>query len=292
MNQSKKGLFLVILSSLIFGTVPGAITYCYEQGANQTVILVARYAILALVLLPSVFRLEHPLTVYKRHWWQLLCLSFFCTFTAIFLLSSYKYISTSAASALHFMYPLVVVLICALGFRDKISKLKLVCLALCLGGAVCTMDLSAGVNFLGAALALTSALMWGSYITGVDKFDFSDLPSRPMLFFIELGNLFFIIFFYAIPTGTLHADIAPIGWVAVVLSNLVAAVGGTLFFTIGIRYTDAQVAAIASTLEPITCIVIGVLLLGEPFTLRSLAGTVMILSAVVLLSVFDGKESI
>ena len=290
MSRSKKGLFLVILSSIIFGLIPGAVTICYEQGANQTVILTARYTILSIVLLPSVLQLEKPLAVFKRHWKQLMSLSFFCTFTAILLLSAYKYISTSSASAFHFMYPLVVVLICALVFRDKISALMLLCLALCLGGAVCMLDLSAGVNVTGVVLALSSAVMWGSYIVGVDKFDFSDLPSRPMLFFIEIGNLFFLLFCYAIPTNSLSADLTLFGWGAVVFTNLVAAVGGTLFFTIGIRYTDAQIAAIASTLEPITSILVGIVLLGEPSTPRSLVGSAMILTAVILLSVFDGKE--
>ncbi|MBR7149520.1 MAG: DMT family transporter [Oscillospiraceae bacterium] len=89
---------------------------------------------------------------------------------------------------------------------------------------------------------------------------------------------------------SLPADLILFGWGAVVFTNLVAAVGGTLFFTIGIRYTDAQIAAIASTLEPITSILVGIVLLGEPSTPRSLVGSAMILTAVILLSVFDGKE--
>ena len=63
-----------------------------------------------------------------------------------------------------------------------------------------------------------------------------------------------------------------------------------MFFLIGVRYTGAQTASIASTLEPITSMIIGILFMAEPFSIRTVISAVMILSAVVLLSAFDEKS--
>lgn len=290
MPQARKGLTLVLISSIVYGLLPSTVTFCYSQGATAPSMLLVRYSILSLLLLPSVLHRENIKAVYLRHWKRLLLLSAFCTFTAIFLFASYRYISTACASALHFMYPAFVLPVCALLYRDKVSKEKLLCLALCFGGALLMLDTSGGMHPLGVALALGSAVVWGGYIVGVDKFSEPELSGTQMLFFIEAGNIL-IIALYSLLTDSLFVSVTPVGWLAVILSNTVVAVCGTMFFTIGIRYTDAQVSSIASTLEPITSILVGVTLLGEPFDLRSAFGSVLILAAVVLLSFFTARET-
>ena len=66
--------------------------------------------------------------------------------------------------------------------------------------------------------------------------------------------------------------------------------GAISLFQLGIRYTGAVAAAILSTLEPITSVILGVLVLGELFTTRKIAGCVCILFSVVLIAAAGKKR--
>ena len=62
-----------------------------------------------------------------------------------------------------------------------------------------------------------------------------------------------------------------------------------MLFQQGTFLVGGQHAAILSTLEPITSILMGILLLHETLTPRILLGSALTLLASVLLAVFDGK---
>ena len=66
--------------------------------------------------------------------------------------------------------------------------------------------------------------------------------------------------------------------------------GSDRLFQLGIRYTGASTAAILSTLEPITSVILGVLVLGELFTARKIAGCLCILLSVVLIAAAGKKR--
>ena len=147
-----------------------------------------------------------------------------------------------------------------------------------------------GVSMAGVLFALVSGLTWACYIVTVDRLDLGTVSSSQMMFFIEVGNLI-LIAFYCLFSGGVNFEVTMIGWVAIIVSNIIISVFGTLFFTIGVRYTDAQVSSIASTFEPITSVLVGVFLLGEPFTMKNALGTGMILAAVIVLSLFETAKT-
>ena len=59
---------------------------------------------------------------------------------------------------------------------------------------------------------------------------------------------------------------------------------GVFGFQIGVKYTGPESAAILSTFEPITSLVIGILLYNENFSAKAIAGCVLILSASVIVA--------
>jgi len=122
----------------------------------------------------------------------------------------------------------------------------------------------------------------------LDKFGFQGATSTQIMFFVSIDNVILSLI-ASILTGMLAVEVTPIGWLALVGTSMLISVCGSLFFSIGVRETDAQVSAIASTLEPITSILAGVLFLQESITLLTAVGAVLILTAVILLSVLDAK---
>jgi drug/metabolite transporter (DMT)-like permease len=62
-----------------------------------------------------------------------------------------------------------------------------------------------------------------------------------------------------------------------------------LLFTAGLARIPASTASIVSTSEPLTTVVLGIVLLGEPFTPPIAAGGAAILASVVLASPTVGR---
>lgn len=86
------------------------------------------------------------------------------------------------------------------------------------------------------------------------------------------------------PRDWLHAG-TPTLLKLVLGSGLIAGAGGMIFFYLALSVGEvSRVKPIAFALAPATVVVLGMLLLGEPFTLRKVVAVVLILTGVVLLT--------
>lgn len=290
MKDSTKGLFMVILSGIVYGVMPGAVTFCYSQGATKELLLFCRYLIIALLLAGRAFRPGNMPEIFKKSGKSLLALSCFGAGTSLLLFAAYNYLPTGVATSLHFLYPTFVALLCFFLFREKLSKLNLLCLILSIGGIALLFDLSgSSLSLKGILIAAASGLAWAGYIVLLGKARFSGADSFQIMFYDGVISCVLVLL-YALLTGGFSVSLTPAGWIAVILTSLVTSVFGLIFFAIGVRKTSAQVSAIASTLEPITSVLVGVLFLHETLTFRSALGSVLILTAVVLLAVFEKKK--
>lgn len=290
MRESQKGLRMVIISGFVYGVMPSAVSFCYSQGATAALVMVLRALALGLVLLPTGLR-QRNAAAYRKNWAKLLVLSAVGTGTPLLLLSSYRYLPTGTATTIHFLYPTVVALICVTVFRERLSGLMLLCFALCITGILLMTDAPGErLNAFGVTIALLSSVTWATYIVLLDKFRMHGLTAEQIAFFIGIHN-FLLALLYGLATGSLTVRVTPVGWLALLLTGTVVAVFGSMFFTIGVRRTNAQVSAIASTLEPITSLFVGVLFLHEPVSLKTCLGSAMILAAVILLARFNEKTA-
>ena len=96
---------------------------------------------------------------------------------------------------------------------------------------------------------------------------------------------------YLAATGSLAISMTPLGWGMSLLFSLLIAVGASVSFQVGVKEVGAQRAAILSTFEPITSIVVGILAFSEPFGLKTALGVVLILAAVLILTIFDQEKA-
>ena len=253
--------------------------------------MLSRSVLFNLVLLPIVLRKKNTWELYRKTWKQYFLLSVTGTGTPLILFITYNYLPTGIATTIHYLYPAVVTLICVFFLREKLSKVKGLALVCCFLGILVMMDASVqNLSVLGIVLAVTSSITWALYIVILDKVDLQGASSLQVMFFTGISSIVLLSLF-ALVNGDFAASITPVGWAAMAISNLCISIGGSLFFVIGVRYTDAQTSAIASTLEPIVSIVIGVLFLHEAITVRTGIGSVLILAAVILLALFNQEKA-
>lgn len=290
MKSEKKSLFLVIISGIVFGIMPSAVTFCYSQGANKFLVLLFRYLTLTVILFPSVAKQKNTWALYQKNWLKFLVLSLAGVCTPILLYSAYGFLPTGVVTTIHFLHPAVVTLACVLVFHEKLSKTKLLCLTFCISGMFLMLDTSEqALNTIGILIAVASCLTWATYIVLLDKLDFQDATSIQIVFCVSLNGIILALI-TALLSGELAVTISAFGWFALVGISIFISVCGVLFFAVGVRGTNAQISSIASTLEPITSLLVGALILKERIAWLSAVGAVLIIAAVVLLSAFDKKE--
>ena len=290
MKKTSKGLLLVIISGITFGLMPGAVKFCISQGATKELMAFMRCFFMILVLLPSALKNKNTFSIYRDNFFKLLLLSAAGAATPLLLYSAYAYLDTGLVTTVHFMFPAVVAVLSFFILKEKLSKRKLLCLALCIAGIVLILNVKDGeVSLKGLLIAFVSSVTWSFYIVLLKKFEIKGASSEQIAFYYAIDGTVLTALYIAF-AGGLPTEITPVGVGAVALFNLLIATCGSLFFILGVRMTDAQTAAIASTLEPITSIAAGLLFLGETISVRTGIGCALILAAVILLAAGAGKE--
>ena len=275
---------MVIISGLVFGTVPFLVKTAYAEGARPEIFVFFRYASLSLVLLPFALRKREVFGAFAKHFWIFLLLAALSIATPLLLYLDYQFTSTSIATTIHFLYPALVAVISVVFLREKLSPRRLISVILCGVGIVLMMELGGQITLPGVLIAAASAVTWAVYIVVLSKLKAPEMGTEHIIFFIAILS-FALITAVTVLDGAFAAcvgQMTPLGWILSACVGLVTSVFGIAFFAFGIRKTDAQLAAIASTLEPIVCILMGVIFLQESFSLRTGIGAALILTAVIL----------
>lgn len=141
----------------------------------------------------------------------------------------------------------------------------------------------------GIFLALLSGLFYSIHMVVMDKSGIKNMHYFKLSFYLCLFGAA-LSGIYGGVTGQLALHLTGQAWLFAFLVSICASVGAISLFQLGIRYTGASTAAILSTLEPITSVILGVLVLGELFTARKIAGCLCILLSVVLIAAAGKKR--
>lgn len=213
----------------------------------------------------------------------LLILGLLFSLSSSFLFESYNYMDAGVASTILFVYPVLVTIIMALFFKEKISLLTLLSITLAFIGISFLYKSGDGksLNFLGVLFVFLSSLTYAIYIVGVNVSSLKSMPTMKLTFYA----LVFGILIYVIKLNfclSLQPVPTPALWVNVISLALFPTIISLLTMTLSIHYIGSTSAAILGALEPLTALFIGVLVFGEELTLRIVLGIFLILISVVL----------
>jgi DME family drug/metabolite transporter len=201
--------------------------------------------------------------------------------------------TVGTAAILLYSSPAFVALLAWLFLRETLGTLRLLALALTLGGiflVVGAYDPAAlEVGPLVLATGLLSGLTYGLYsIFGKPLAGHLD-PAIILSYALGVGAVLLVL--AALPT--LHTLVG-LSFGSYALLFMLAVVHTSLAFglyTVGLRRLDAGQAAIVATVEPVVAGALGVVLLGEALTAPKLAGALLVLAGAALAQVRFGKTS-
>ena len=267
----------------------------YADGMDADSVLFLRYSFgILLVALMIVVR-GRSFKVKPRQLAMFVLLGVLMALSSETLFESYNYMDAGIASTILFIYPILVALMMALFFKEKLKPLTVACLAVSLIGILLLYHKSDGssLSLVGVGLVVVSALTYAMYIVGVNKGGLADVATLTVTFYVlVVGSLFFL--------ARLHGGtqiILPNKWFLwgnLLALGLLPTVMSFLCTTAAIKIIGSTQTSILGSLEPVTALVVGVTVFGEVLTPRDGLGLVLILLAVTVVIAGDkvGQEFI
>ncbi|MDD4816946.1 MAG: EamA family transporter [Victivallaceae bacterium] len=278
-----RGVFLAVAAAVAYGTNPLFALPLYADGFDADTMLLLRYIPAALLLGGWMLLKKES---FRMGWRELVgaavCGQLF-SLSSLFLFLSYRKMDAGVASTLLFVYPMMVALIMAIGFREKSGAKVWIGILLSLGGValLCRRADGAAVSGAGLWLVMLSALSYAIYMVAVNRSGLRGMPAVKLTFYVVLfGSLLYLVRlrFGVDIKGEFNAP----AWLNIAGIALFPSVISMTCTTLAIQRIGATVTAIFGALEPVTAVVIGVTLFEERLSVRIVLGIALILVSVVL----------
>jgi drug/metabolite transporter (DMT)-like permease len=284
-HEQRTGTLLCLASAIAFGAMAIFGKLAFAAGIGIVTLLFARFALAAAALWLGVGLRRSTLKVPGRR-----------TVVAGLALGGVGYalqaglffaalerMDASLLSLLLYTYPaFVTVAAIALG-RETATRRRIGALLVASSGVALVLVGASGAGFdwLGAAMGVGAALAYTGYIlvsaSVVGRHD-------PLVLTALIATGAALSFGVAgAASGSLDFGFAAEGWLWLVALALVCTVGAVVLFFAGLRRVGPSNAAILSTLEPPTTVLLAFLAFGEQLSVPQLAGGALVLSAVVIL---------
>ncbi|GAA0270368.1 DMT family transporter [Actinomadura nitritigenes] len=282
--MSRRGWLLFALMSVLWG-IPYLMIKVAVGGVSVPVLVFARTALGALVLVPLAARSGGGLAPVRRHWRPLLA------FTAVEILGPWALLSdaehrltSSMTGLLIAAVPIIGVVLARLtGDAERLGPVRWAGLLVGLAG----VGVLAGPHLGGgSAWAIGEVMLVAigySIAPMIATRRLQDLPSLHM----AAGSLTIAAVVYAVPAALTWPDAVPRGRVLAALGGLglvCTALAFMVFFEL-IREAGTSRAMVFTYVNPAVAVVAGVLLLGEPLTGTIIASFALILGGSVLATV-------
>ncbi|NLK64000.1 MAG: DMT family transporter [Tissierellia bacterium] len=278
-----KGIVFGILAAFIYGFTPILGKLTFLEGSNTMSLSFYRN----LLSLPFLFLfLKYKKVDFKIDKVQCKKLAVLAslgpTLTSLTLYGSYSYISVGMATTIHYIYPVLVAAASIIIFKEKISIEKL--LALLLSTAGVALFFEGDFNIIGVILAFMSGVIYATHMLFIDKSGLNIMYPFKISFYLSLFSSIYL-FLAGTVSSSLVFVMTPKGWIFTILVAFFVSFLANTFIPISIKYTGPTVTSIVGLFEPITSIVMGILFLSEPLTIKSVIACILILLGVFIVTI-------
>ncbi len=326
MQARTKGYLLGMTAAATYGMNPLFAKPLYALGMEVDAVLFFRYLIALPIMAALLLWRGRPagaavnwrtaFTVNRTELWQLVVMSFLMTGSSITLFSSYLYMDVGIASTILFVYPIMVALILVLRYKERLSRRMVLCLIVISAGvlllyrpdsATTSEGIVGGGNwFMGALMAVLSALFYAVYIVGVQHSRLQTMPAAKVTFYVLLFGLFFlyakdyIALIITRLTSTEALSLAPPTmstgdgslWLLYILALALLPTAVSFLCTTGsIHYIGPTPTAILGALEPVTATLFGVFVFHEVLTASIVCGMLLIIASVTIVEAGSGRKN-
>ena len=272
-----------IITGITYGLNPLFAVPLMKNGAATESILFFRYAFAVLLLGLFLLLRKQSFRVSGKQIGVLFVLGLLYTSSSIFLFDAYEYIASGLATTLVFLYPVLVAIIMV--FLKVVPSWPVWLAIAATFGGVLIMTQSDGsqtINPIGVLLSIASALVYALFIVIINRSKAIDGISNSLLTFYALmvGAIVFIGKILSSDTAITAGITTEADWLNLVGLALLPTIVSTATLAIASRNIGATKASVLGVFEPITAIIVGTLMFGEPLTTNIIVGISIAMVAV------------
>ncbi len=288
------GICAGIIAGVSYGTNPLFAKPLLESGVPVLVMLFFRYGISALLLAGWMLLKREPFRVKGRELSLLAVLGLLFACSSLFLFISYEFIPSGLATTLVYLYPVFVALIMVL-LRFYPSWQTWVSIAATFGGILLLSQPSgaAQIKPLGILLAVGSALSYAFYLVIVNRSKrIKHVSEHTLTLYALLTGTALFASLRAVQGGSFIEGVnCPGDWANLIGLALVPTMISMLTLAISSRLIGPTKTSVLGVFEPLTAILIGTFLFGEPLTMKMGLGIAVCVAAVLFMILKPGKQS-
>lgn len=289
MKKESRGIVNGIVSGISFGLIPLFSIPVIAAGMDNVSILVYRFLFGSAAMLLLLMSRRTNMKISMSELWRITLLSFFYIGTAISTLECYHYLSSGIATALVYTDPIWCAIIGLIFLSEKFSwKLTSSILLASIGVMMMTGVFSEDDTFslVGLICGLASGVFYALYLILVPRLKVKSIPSLKLTFYIFFTGMILLAVYGWCLNGKVEAISDSSCWINLILLGLVPTALSNICVTASLKLIDSTIVAILGAFEPLTAMVVGIALLGDPYSIISMTGAALILFAVALLTVF------
>ncbi|RGJ51322.1 DMT family transporter [Bacteroides sp. D20] len=283
MNAKAKGYILGSIAAASYGMNPLFALPLYKAGMDPDSVLFFRY-LFAIPLLGIMIKARgRTFKIQRKETFPLIIMGLLVALSSLTLFLSYNYMAAGIASTLLFVYPIMVALIMAMVFKEKLALQTIVCMLLALGGIGLLYKSEDGstLSLIGTLLIFASSLSYAIYIVGINQTSLKNVATLKVTFYVLLFGLSLFVA-RLLYSGVLNPPDQWYLWGNLLALAVFPTAISFLCTTGAIQYIGSTPTAILGALEPVTAIFFGIAVFGESLTVRESIGLVMIIVAVTL----------
>lgn len=272
-----------IISGITYGLNPLFAMPLMRDGASVESVLFFRYGFAVLILGAILLADRQSFRVNMKQAGVLLILGLLYTSSSIMLFSAYDYMPSGLATMIVFVSPVLVALMMVFLKVVPSWQVWLAIAATFIGVIIMTQGGPAeSINPIGVVLSLGSALAYALFVVIINRNKSISTVSDSVLTFYSLlvGAVVFMIQVLCSGQNLMTGIDTNLDWLNLVGLAIFPTIISTASLAVASRNIGATKASVLGVFEPVTAIMVGTLVFGEPLTNNILIGMIIAMGAV------------
>ncbi len=278
MKTLKDARVMLIVSMAIFGTI-GLFVRNISLSSGEIALYRAVLAALMIGGYLLVTRQKLELKKIKKEVMLLFFSGAAMGLNWILLFEAFNYTTVSVATLSYYFAPVIVILVCPILFKEKMTAKQWICFLMSTLGIVLITgigDLGQNSSHLKGILFGLSAAVFYATVILLNKF-IKNVQGLHRTFLQFLAAIIVLVPYVLCTSGVNLSVLNGTGWTSLLIVGFIhTGVTYCLYFS-SLKELPGQKAAILSYIDPLVAVLVSVLILGESMTLMQVIGGILIL---------------